>query len=113
MKKEKDAGKPKFAEVTFKKYLLGIHKQTVSVFFSLSFFISETKVLFLLQFWSLVLLMYFLQLHQFPGYDPNKLTPLPGHLTSEEILNVVVQASVRIDKMVSWRLTRHLKQKLF
>ncbi|XP_025103022.1 protein FAM227B-like isoform X2 [Pomacea canaliculata] len=56
LKKEKDAGKPKFAE-----------------------------------------------LHQFPGYDPNKLTPLPGHLTSEEILNVVVQASVRIDKMHSYR----------
>lgn len=41
-----------------------------------------------------------LQLHQFPGYDPAELTPLPGH-DATEILQIVVDASVDLDKKVS------------
>ncbi|KAL8584977.1 hypothetical protein ACOMHN_043613 [Nucella lapillus] len=44
----------------------------------------------------------FVELHQFPGYDPSELTPLPGHEASE-ILQIVVDASVNLDKKPQYR----------
>ncbi|XP_070187078.1 uncharacterized protein [Littorina saxatilis] len=39
----------------------------------------------------------FVELHQYPGYDPLELTPLPGH-DATEIFQIVVDASVNLDK---------------
>ncbi|XP_076458309.1 protein FAM227A-like [Babylonia areolata] len=44
----------------------------------------------------------FVELHQFPGYDPSELTPLPGY-GATEILQIVVDASVNLDKKPQYR----------
>ncbi|XP_005098145.2 protein FAM227A [Aplysia californica] len=40
----------------------------------------------------------FVELHQYPGYDPSELTPLPGGLSASEIFDKVVKASVLLNR---------------
>nr|KAG5702421.1 hypothetical protein BaRGS_027508 [Batillaria attramentaria] len=45
----------------------------------------------------------FVELHQFPGYDPVELTPLPGNTGASDILQIVVNASVNLDKKPTYQ----------
>ncbi|GFO32145.1 protein fam227b-like, partial [Plakobranchus ocellatus] len=45
----------------------------------------------------------FVELHQYPGYDPQELTPLPGGLAATDIFNKVVEASVQLNKKPNYK----------
>jgi len=45
----------------------------------------------------------FVELHQFPGFDPGELTPLPGGLSAPEIFDKVVKASVSLNTKPNYR----------
>jgi len=44
--------------------------------------------------------VHFFQLHQYPGYEPKELTPLPHDVTPVEILTKVANAQPSLRKMV-------------
>lgn len=45
----------------------------------------------------------FVELHQYPGYDPQELTPLPGGITADDIFSKVVEASVQLNKKPNYK----------
>ena len=52
----------------------------------------------------ITLFMFFvlLQLHTFPGFNPDELTPLPSSLTTRNVLDIVTSAQKDLNKKVSF-----------
>ena len=47
------------------------------------------------------LLFFNFQLHQYPGYDPTELTPLPDDIAAVDILKKAADASMDLKKKVN------------